>query len=182
PWVKGLRARTLWGGDVTEDESLAYLDRTTNAGGQSTGARGQLSRAYARTFRYTGTTSVTYQRNIGAHDINVSAYNEIIQSKSENFGFTGFGLVGPFKNEAGITPGTATNGYIPTVGGGGTESSLLSYFIDGIYGFKKKYYLNFGARRDGSSRLAKDKQWANFGQVGLSWIVSEENFFPTINW
>src|SRR5258705_11600112 len=136
PWVKGLRARTLLGGDVTEDESLAYLDRTTNAGGQSTGARGQLSRAYARTFRYTGTTSVTYQRNIGAHDINVSAYNEIIQSKSENFGFTGFGLVGPFKNEAGITPGTPTNGFIPTVAGSATKNGLLSWFIDGTYEYK----------------------------------------------
>ncbi len=182
PWVKGLKAKTLWGVDFTEDEAFTYLDRTTDQGSQSQGGNGEVDRAFSRTFRYTGTTSLSYQRTVGDHDISVAVYNEIIQRKIENFAFNGFGLVGPFKNEAGITPGTATNGYIPTVGGGGTESSLLSYFIDGIYGFKKKYYLNFGARRDGSSRLAKDKQWANFGQVGLSWIVSEENFFPTINW
>jgi TonB-dependent SusC/RagA subfamily outer membrane receptor len=78
PWVKGLRARTLWGGDVTEDEALGYLDMTTNAGGQSTGGRGQLARAYARTFRYTGTTSVSYQNNFGPHDVNASLFNEII--------------------------------------------------------------------------------------------------------
>jgi TonB-linked SusC/RagA family outer membrane protein len=177
PWVKGLRARTLWGGDVTEDEGLGYLDRTTNAGGQSTGARGQLSRAYARTFRYTGTTSLTYQKTFGDHDINVSAFNEIIQSKSENFGFTGFGLVGPFKNEAGITPGTSTNGFIPTVNGGATKNGLLSWFIDGNYGYKRKYYLSAGFRRDGSSRFGADNKYANFYNVGASWIVSEERLF-----
>lgn len=177
PWVKGLRARTLWGGDITEDEGLGYLDRTTNSGGQSTGARGQLSRAYARTFRYTGTTSVSYQRNVGDHDINVSVFNEIIQSKSENFGFTGFGLVGPFKNEAGITPGTSTNGFIPTVNGGATKNGLLSWFIDGSYGYKKKYYLSAGFRRDGSSRFGADNKYANFYNVGASWIISEEKIF-----
>lgn len=180
PFIKGLTAKTLWGGDVTEDETTGYLDRTTDAGGQSTGSRGQLSRAYARTFRYTGTTSLTYQKTFGVHDINVSLYNEIIQSKSESFGFTGYGLVGPFKNEAGITPGTSTNNFIPTVGGTATENGLLSWFIDGTYGYKKKYYLSAGARRDGSSRFGSDNKYANFYNVGLSWIASEENFFQNI--
>ena len=176
PWVKGLRARTLWGGDVTEDETFGYLDRTTNSGGQSTGSRGQLGRAYARTFRYTGTTSVSYQRTFGDHELSVAAFNEIIQSKSENFGFTGFGLVGPFRNEAGITPGTTTNNFIPTVAGGATENGLLSWFFDGTYGFRKKYYLSAGYRRDGSSRFGADEKHASFWNVGGSWIVSEEEF------
>ena len=179
PWVRGLRARTLWGGDLTEDETLGYLDRTTNSGGQSTGGQGQLARAYARTFRYTGTTSLNYQKNFGEHDINVSIFNEIIQSKSEGFNFTGFGLVGPFRNEAGITPGTPTNGYIPTVAGTATENGLLSWFADGTYGFRKKYYLSAGFRRDGSSRFGSDNKYANFYNVGASWIISEEDFFKT---
>lgn len=182
PWVKGLKARTVWGADYTQDEAFTYLDRTTDQGSQSQGGNGQVDRAYSKTFRYTGTTSVGYNRTIGDHEFNGALYTEIIQSKSENFGFSGFGLVGPFKNEAGITPGTATNGYIPTVGGSATESSLLSYFFDGIYGYKRKYYLNFGARRDGSSRLSEDRRWANFGQVGASWIMSEENFMKNFDW
>ena len=181
PWVKGLKAKTLWGVDFTEDEGFTYLDRSTDQGSQSQGSNGEVDRSFSRTFRYTGTTSLSYQRTVGEHEFNVALYNEIIQRKIENFLFGGYGLVGPFKNEAGITPGTPTNGYIPTVGGGGTESSLLSYFIDGTYGFRKKYYLNFGARRDGSSRLAKDRQWANFGQLGAGWIVTED-FFKGLDW
>lgn len=183
PWVNGLRARTMWGGDLSEEESFQYLDRTTDQGSQSQGGNGEVDRAYAKTFRYVGTTSISFQRTIGDHEINASIYNEIIQRKIENFGFSGFGLVGPFKNEAGITPGTATNGYIPTVTGSATNSGLVSYFVDGIYGYKRKYYLNAGARRDGSSRLSKDQRWANFGHIGANWIMSEENFLQgTKNW
>ncbi len=183
PWVKGLKARTVWGADLTEDESFTYLDKSTDQGSQSQGGNGQVSRAYSKNFRYIGTTSISYQRTIGDHEINAAIYNEIIQGKGENFGFSGFGLVGPFKNEAGITPGTATNGYIPTVTGSATENGLLSYFIDATYGFRRKYYLNAGARRDGSSRLSEDERWSNFGQVGASWIVSEENFMQgTKSW
>jgi len=138
PWVKGLKARTVWGADYTQDESFAYFDRSTDAGSQSQGGNGQVDRAFQKTFRYTGTTSVSYNKTIGDHEINAALYNEIIQSKTENFGFNGFGLVGPFKNEACITPGTPTNGYIPTVTGAATENALLSYFFDGIYGYKRK--------------------------------------------
>jgi TonB-dependent starch-binding outer membrane protein SusC len=179
PWVKGLKIRTLWGADFTQDETMGYLDRTTDQGSQSVGGNGQLDRNYVKTFRYTGTTSLNYQRTTGDHEINVSLFHEIIQGKGENFGFTGYGLVGPFKNESGITPGTPNNGYIPNVGGASTQNSLLSYFIDGVYGYKGKYYLNAGARRDGSSRLSADQRWANFGQVGLGWIISEENFMES---
>lgn len=176
PWVKGLRLRTQWGADFTQDEAFSYFDRTTDQGGQAVGNNGEVDRSYSKTFRYTGTTSLNYTANFGDHEITAALYNEVIQGKSENFGFSGFGLLGPFKNESGITPGTPNNGFIPTVNGSGTRNGLVSYFLDGIYGYKERYYLNFGARRDGSSRLSKDERWANFGHVGFSWILSDEKF------
>ena len=108
---KRVKSKTLWGGDVTEDEALGYLDRTTNAGGQSTGARGSFRGLMQELFVIQELHQLPI-KEIWCHDINVSAYNEIIQSKSENFGFTGFGLVGPFKNEAGIFHSRYTNQWI----------------------------------------------------------------------
>ncbi|HEY0433096.1 MAG TPA: SusC/RagA family TonB-linked outer membrane protein, partial [Chitinophagaceae bacterium] len=81
PWVNGLKARTIWGGDLDQDESFGYLARTTDQGSQSQGGNGQVSRAYAKTFRYTGTTSLSFQRTFGDHEVNAAIYNEIIQSK-----------------------------------------------------------------------------------------------------
>ncbi len=40
-----------------------------------------------------------------------------------------------------------------------------------------KYILNLTGRRDGSSRFGPDKQFGNFGAVGIAWLFSEENIF-----
>ncbi len=66
------------------------------------------------------------------------------------------------------------------MGGGGSENALLSYFTDIHYGFKNRYFLNVGARRDGSSKFGANKRYANFGSVGASWIVSDENFMAAL--
>jgi TonB-linked SusC/RagA family outer membrane protein len=182
PWVKGLKARTLWGADFTSEESWNFYARFTDQGSQSVGGNGQLDRGYTKTFRYTGTTSLNYTNNWNDHELSVGLFNEIVESKGDGFGFSGYGMVGPFKNESGITPGSPDNGYIPDVGGTHVSSSLVSYFVDVVYGFKGKYFLNTGARRDGSSRLSKDDRWANFGHVGVSWIISDEKFIQRADW
>ncbi len=100
------------------------------------------------------------------------------RARAKDLGLADYGLDGPFRNEAGITPGSSTNGYIPMVTGTGTRNGLVSYFIDGSYGYQKKilYQCRSTERRDASSRLSADDRTATFGQVGFSWIMSEEKF------
>ena len=182
PFLKGLTLRTNWGGDFTSYESTAFVDPTTATGGSSVGGSGSFGRGFERNFRYTGTTSASYTREFGTdHTLTVGLFNEVVHGKRRNFGFTGYGLGGAFQNEAGITPGTTTNGFIPAVRGGGSENALLSYFTNINYGFKDRYFLSLSARRDGSSRFGADRRFANFGSVGLSWIVSDEGFMEGLN-
>lgn len=176
PFLEGLSLRTNWGGDFTSNETLTFLDPQTYSGRIAIGRAGSLARGYQRIFRYTGTTSAAYTRQFGDHNITVALFQEIVKRKGRNFGFTGFGLRGPFENEAGITPGSADNGFIPTVTGLGSENSLLSYFTDIRYGYKNRYFINVGARRDGSSRFGADRRYANFGSIGFSWILTDEPF------
>lgn len=181
PFLEGLTLRTNIGGDFRTNETSIFIDPTTASGRSSTGGRGSFGRGSDRVFRYTITNSAAYTTDFGAdHTFGISLFNEVIKSKSRNFQFTGFGLGGPFENEAGITPGTATNGFIPTVGGGGVENALLSYFTDIRYGYKNRYFVNIGARRDGSSRFGANRRWANFGSIGASWIVSDEEFMAAL--
>ncbi|TRZ46093.1 SusC/RagA family TonB-linked outer membrane protein [Robertkochia solimangrovi] len=42
--------------------------------------------------------------------------------------------------------------------------------------WRDRYLLNITGRRDGSSRFGPDKQFANFGAVGMAWIFSKESF------
>jgi TonB-linked SusC/RagA family outer membrane protein len=44
------------------------------------------------------------------------------------------------------------------------------------YRWDNKYLINLNARRDGSSRFGPNKQFGNFGSIGVGWLFSEENF------
>ncbi|WP_299702333.1 TonB-dependent receptor [uncultured Pontibacter sp.] len=182
PFLEGLTLRTTWGGDFTGNETSAYVDPDTYSGAFAVGRSGSFGRGYNRRFTYTGTTSASYNTQFGEdHTLTVALFNEIVNSRFRSFGFTGYGLGGAFENEAGITPGNPENGFIPAVGGSGTENALLSYFTNINYGFKDRYYITVGARRDGSSRFGEDRRFANFGSIGLSWIVSDEPFMEGLS-
>lgn len=61
------------------------------------------------------------------------------------------------------------------------KSEYIKYRYSAAFGrlnytFKNKYIINLTGRRDGSSRFGPDRQFANFGAVGLAWIFSNENF------
>ncbi|TKC08978.1 SusC/RagA family TonB-linked outer membrane protein [Pedobacter frigoris] len=42
------------------------------------------------------------------------------------------------------------------------------------YDYNNKYIINLTGRRDGSSRFGPNRQFANFGAIGVAWIFSEE--------
>lgn len=176
PHIEGLTAKTNWGFDYTQNESDVFLSRTTYAGQLANGGQGSLLRLFNRNFRYTGTTSLNYKNTFGDHDISGSVYQELVKSDFRQFNFTGYGLTLPFPNESSITDGTATNGFIPVVRGTGTSNALVSYFAEADYGFRNRYFLHAGFRRDGSSRFGVNNKWANFYNAGASWIISDEEF------
>jgi TonB-linked SusC/RagA family outer membrane protein len=64
-----------------------------------------------------------------------------------------------------------------TAGGNYGESALISYLGRINYSYADKYLTQITARRDGTSRLPKDKRWGDFLSVSLGWRISEENFF-----
>ncbi len=176
PKLKGLVARTNWGLDFTDNENQQYFDRSTYQGSQQIGGQGSFGQNTTKRNRQTITTSLGYTKSSGKHAYGITLFNEYIKTKFNGFGYTGFGLVGPFKNGAGITPGTSSNGYIPVVQSVANEDAILSYFAIADYAYKKKYFLNGTVRRDGSSRLAEGNKWTTFGAVGAGWLVSSEDF------
>lgn len=65
-------------------------------------------------------------------------------------------------------------------GGNGSKNSVVGLFARANYAFKNKYLVNATIRRDGSSKFAPKNRWGTFGSVGLGWVVSEEEFFKSI--
>lgn len=64
-----------------------------------------------------------------------------------------------------------------------SENAMISYLGRANYVYDDKYYLTATFRRDGTSRLAKEKRWGNFPSFSGAWRISKEEFFdvPWIN-
>lgn len=187
PWINNLTYRFNAGGDYSQIEVFAITKKGTQGAdqngaiGNGLAVDGALGRGLDRRFRSTITNSLTYKTQFGKdddHEITASLYTEFLRRRGRSFNFTGYGLLLPFDNEAGLVAGTVDNGYIPTVGGGFPENSaLLSYFGTVDYSFRNKYFLSLSGRTDGSSRLSPSNRWTQYGSVGAGWIVSDESFF-----
>jgi TonB-linked SusC/RagA family outer membrane protein len=189
PWINNLTYRINAGGDYSQDEGFLIVKNGTQSAAQNEAfgeafrGQGEVRRGFDRRFRYTITNSLTYKTALdqsGDHSLTASVYTETVKRRGRSFGFTGYGLLLPFPNEAGLVAGTAENGYIPVVRGGFPEnSSLLSYFGSADYAFRNRYFLSLSGRSDGSSRLSPGNRFTQYGSVGASWIISDENFFKT---
>ena len=57
------------------------------------------------------------------------------------------------------------------------ERALYSWLGRLGYSYLDKYYAEFSARYDGSSRFAKENRWGFFPSASLGWRISEESFF-----
>lgn len=77
---------------------------------------------------------------------------------------------------------TMTNAAEPLTASSSLEgAALASFFASLNYNFDNKYYVSVAGRRDGSSRFGANNRWANFGSVGASWRISQENFMSGLD-
>ncbi|MDA9555252.1 SusC/RagA family TonB-linked outer membrane protein [Pelobium sp.] len=191
PWIEGLTYNLNVGIDYSQIENFNIINNGTQAANQNAAfgtafrGQGEVSRGFDRRFIFTATNSLTYNTFLdGAknHKLNTTLASEIVRGKGRSFNYTGYGLLLPFRNEAGLVAGTASNGYIPNVSGGfPTDNALSSFFTTVDYSYKNKYFLSLVGRRDGSSRLSKEGRFINYGSISGSWVISDENFLKSIS-
>lgn len=63
------------------------------------------------------------------------------------------------------------------------DVAIASFFFNGQYDYKSKYYFSASARADGSSRFGSDHRWAGFWSLGARYRLSEEDFMKsTASW
>jgi len=73
-------------------------------------------------------------------------------------------------------------GEITSLTSGFVQSSLMSYLGRVNYTFSDKYLLTASLRYDGSSKLAKNNNWALFPSVAVGWRMNEEAFLKNTTW
>jgi TonB-linked SusC/RagA family outer membrane protein len=65
---------------------------------------------------------------------------------------------------------------------GKSASALISYLARVNYDYNGKYLLSLIARRDGSSLVAIQNHFANYGSVSAGWLLTKEDFLSNVKW
>lgn len=148
------------------------------------GRQGSLREESVRYYQFTATSGLTFARKYQhIHDITVAGFYEFNRMKSSTYNFTGYGITpGLSGTVSGVTQGSATNGFIPVVGGGKTGTALASWVALARYVYDEKYLLNLVFRRDGSSTVPEKNRWHNFYSIGAGYDIRKESFLESFTW
>jgi TonB-linked SusC/RagA family outer membrane protein len=90
------------------------------------------------------------------------------------------GAFGGYELVAGAT--TVGAGSIQQAEEATTESKTMGAFIEEQVTFNDRLYATAALRGDDNSAFGKDFKAVYYPKFGLSWMISEEGFFPTVSW
>ena len=140
----------------------------------SKGQGGYISKSKNQYLNYTLFNGLRYNTSFGDQNLEVLVAHEATSWERNYMTASMFKLVEPFGREF-------SNAVISNPPNSYTEDyTLESYFGRAQYSIQDKYFIDVTARRDGSSRFLNNK-WGDFGSIGMSWSVSDEDFFRNQN-
>ncbi|TDX00478.1 TonB-linked SusC/RagA family outer membrane protein [Dinghuibacter silviterrae] len=117
---------------------------------------------------------LTYSRPIGKGQLDYLLGSTFHQDNSSAISQIAAG----YTSDAQI-PNIAEATYVFVIGNQVTQYNYAALFTRLSYTYQDKYLLNATARRDGSSRFGPDKQFGNFGALGVGWLFFKEKFIAT---
>ncbi|HEY6976393.1 MAG TPA: SusC/RagA family TonB-linked outer membrane protein, partial [Chitinophagaceae bacterium] len=167
-----LQFRSQFGISLFNSNYDYFLDPYRTQYGRSKQGIGQNNTS--EIFRYIWDNTLTYNRTIEKHALNVVLGSSASEQK-ETFGYQyGEG----FPNAAVQTLNAATtNKQISTTK---QEWSLESFFGRINYSYNDRYLLTASFRADASSRFGTDNQWAYFPAFSGGWRISKEDFMKNV--
>ena len=129
-------------------------------------------------------SSLNYSNTFNdVHNVDFTVFMEYYKYHAQGGNYSGFGINPKLVGYAsGVTAGTPTNGFIPTVGGFVARRGLLGYFASGKYDYDNKYFFEGNIRRDASSRFSDANKWGTFYSVALGWALHKESFMENVDW
>jgi TonB-linked SusC/RagA family outer membrane protein len=179
-----MTARTTLGIDYRQSDGSRFIKPNSFAGRQVTpGLAGSFGNSFTRYFSYTTTSGFDFARTFATkHYVTLTTLYEYFREYNDNFSFTGFGINTKLPNTpAGITPGSTSNGLVPTVAGGKPNPSALESVIGLLsYTYNSKYTLQANLRRDGSSKASPANRYITLWSLGASWLLTSENFMANL--
>lgn len=172
--IDGMTITAQYGADFMNSREEIYYARTTLDGLSGTEPRGSSRRASANYFTWTNIERINYNKKFGKHTVGALAGMELNHKEYKTLYATGSGFSNDHIKEVGYSESDSRSGYSSS-----STTRSLSFFAQASYSYDNRYYITLNARRDGNSAFGQYARWANFGSLGLSWNMHNENWFDS---
>ncbi len=175
--IKGLSYRSSFGIDLSYVNFDSYTDLFYLNGAQNNTEKTSVYKRMDRYFNWQWENTLTYRKKINDHQFSV-----LIGTTANEFNYEdldGFNAKVPTFDPDNIYLNMATDtAWIAT--GGAAHSSLFSVFGRITYDYKSRYAFTGIIRRDGSSKFGSNNRYGTFPSAGLSWLITEEPWMPSL--
>lgn len=138
--------------------------------GNAVSSGGKMFKTQYKLMTQTINEMISYNKQWTNHNLSIVLGHEFMDRKTEQLGGSRSGFM--FAGSTILNQGTV----VQSADSSTDLFRLDSYFINGNYNYKDKYYLSANFRTDGSSRFHGDSRWGQFWSVGASWRMTGEKF------
>ena len=135
--------------------------------------RGRYSFASSENVYVDGNTTLTYNKAIGAHFLNLALGANLRSAESRSKSFTAIGFTNDRFTDVGYAKGYA-EGASPA--SSIDRERLFGSFLSANYSYRNRYLLDLSARLDGSSKFGSNNKVAPFWAAGIGWNMHNEDF------
>jgi TonB-linked SusC/RagA family outer membrane protein len=134
---------------------------------------GRVQRQKNITNAWTWYNQLNYDKTFGQHFITASVITETYNYKYEylNAQKTGFPFSGLKEFNAAAS--------LEDISGYTDQHRMFSLLGRASYNYAGRYYAEFAIRGDKSSKFSPDNRLGTFTSIGGSWVLSNEDFFPS---
>jgi TonB-linked SusC/RagA family outer membrane protein len=176
-FIEGLKLRTSLGTDLAYVLDDYYTPLYYLNGAQNRTDKTSVSKSIDRHFSWQWENTLSYSKKIKDHNFSVLAGTTANEYNFEDL--YGFNAKVPTSDPDNIYLNMATDtAWVAT--GGAASSALFSIFGRVTYDYKSKYAFTGILRRDGSSKFGPNNRFGLFPSLGVSWMITEEDFMPSL--
>jgi len=169
--LKWLTFKSLYGVDNISSRTNRYFDPRTNEGNSALGSATGIS---SKRESYTLTNTLTAEKNIGDHALNLLLGQENQSKTGDQFGLIRSNQSDPFYSNI--------QGGFSTIAVSNTANQVFYKYFNSLftrlqYNYKRKYFLTGSIRNDESSLLGKNNKSGLFYSYSGAWDLTNETFF-----
>lgn len=184
--AKNLHISSVVGIDYLANESLAIIPPTAHNEAYSitkkpVEERGKATKNKTISTNFTANTRINYNKEIGKHNISLSANTDYYKNSNDFIGIVGYGLPSKLLSGAGIN-NDLTGSRKSVTSSLKTTDAILGYGFSTLYTWNNKIDVYGSYKRDGSSLLPNNKRWNTFWATGIGYNITNEPFLQSNKW